>query len=148
MSLTKKAGSGSIFQWYGFAGPDPDPYQNFMNPQYWQEQSQPEHQEQQPLTWSCLLSFLVRSRSEGRTEKSSVYSCVLASAATGRDPQHSPHIYWLGSTTLQYQMRVFYYTSHGNSSALFLFAGHKNACWACWPLKGVTKRVNIFSCND
>ncbi len=34
-SLTKIAGSGFISQRFGFADPDPDPYQNFMDPQHW-----------------------------------------------------------------------------------------------------------------
>ncbi len=39
LSMTKIAGSGSesesISQKHGSAGPDPDPYQNVMDPQYW-----------------------------------------------------------------------------------------------------------------
>jgi hypothetical protein len=32
--LTKKAGSGSISQWYGSADPDPDPSENVTDPQH------------------------------------------------------------------------------------------------------------------
>ncbi len=32
-SLTKRAGSGYLSQWYGYE--DPDPYQNVMDPQQW-----------------------------------------------------------------------------------------------------------------
>jgi len=31
----KIAGSGSISQWHGSADPDPDPHQNFEDPQHW-----------------------------------------------------------------------------------------------------------------
>jgi hypothetical protein len=34
-SLAKFAGSGSISQRYGSADPDPDPYQNFIDPQHY-----------------------------------------------------------------------------------------------------------------
>ncbi len=33
--MTKIAGSGSIIQKHGSAGPDPDPHQNVMDPQHW-----------------------------------------------------------------------------------------------------------------
>ncbi len=36
-SLTKIAGSGSVSQRYRYA--DPDPYQNFMDPQHWKRQT-------------------------------------------------------------------------------------------------------------
>ncbi len=33
LSATDEAGAGSVSQWYGSA--DPDPYQNFTDPQHW-----------------------------------------------------------------------------------------------------------------
>ncbi len=36
--MTKIAGSGSTSQRHGSADPDPDPPQNFMDPEHWKKQ--------------------------------------------------------------------------------------------------------------